>query len=459
MNRYREMLGYTICCWTIVFIPTTWAANPSEFEVFSHPQVPGRLYVPPEATTSGEPRPLILFLHGAGETGSNNTSQVNGNIDNLLANAKAAGAFLYAPQAITRTWADETRLADVMSMVDEALANYSINEERIYVTGLSMGGGGVWNITSGYSDRFAAAVPIAAVSPNPNFAGSNLTGKPVWAFHARNDGTVPSSTTRSVVNAILSDSQAATLQYPAANDQLISLLYENDPLGLRFTEFPRGGHGIWGPVYGTPELYDWMFSKSLTVPEPIPPTAGLQVTVSNFSPRFPIGDREGIAIPSGEGFFSLGAFDLSDEQVPTVNRAVLSSSFLSFGGTSPMGVIGVEGLILANVGGPIEQQDPLLGKSIYLVAGDGSDILSSESLFIFKSNELFRGDSPSAQANVTLEVSPQTGQILLGSAGTVFANRQGGFRDGFLGAFVSIPEPGTSTLLLLALVLQWRRTR
>ena len=80
-------------------------ANLADFINFSHPNVPGRLYVPPEADPTN-PRPLILFLHGAGETGTNNVAQINVNIDNLLQGAKDRGAFLYAPQATTFTWAD-----------------------------------------------------------------------------------------------------------------------------------------------------------------------------------------------------------------------------------------------------------------------------------------------------------------------------------------------------------------
>jgi predicted peptidase len=65
--------------------------------------LPGRFYTPPEALTG--PRPLILFLHGGGERGSDNTLQINGNIDNLLAEAKRRGAYLYAPQTTTN-WAN-----------------------------------------------------------------------------------------------------------------------------------------------------------------------------------------------------------------------------------------------------------------------------------------------------------------------------------------------------------------
>src|ERR1044072_1061470 len=85
------------------------AANVADFSNFSLTTglttlLPGRLYIPPEATSDPSiARPLILFLHGSGENGTNNLSQINVNIDNLLAEAKQRGAFLYAPQS-TSGW-------------------------------------------------------------------------------------------------------------------------------------------------------------------------------------------------------------------------------------------------------------------------------------------------------------------------------------------------------------------
>src|SRR5262245_9814122 len=107
MSRYIAALALAV----LVPWPCVWGANVSDFIDFSLRAannsllLPGRLYVPPEAAISS--RPLILFMHGAGETGTNNISQINGNIDNLLAEAKVRGAFLLAPQTNT-SWADTT---------------------------------------------------------------------------------------------------------------------------------------------------------------------------------------------------------------------------------------------------------------------------------------------------------------------------------------------------------------
>src|SRR5262245_8578626 len=93
--------------------PLAICAHVANFRDFSLTErgsvvLPGRLYVPPEAASNpAQPRPFITFLHGGGESGSNNVSQVNGNIDNLLAEAKRRGAFLYAPQT-PNNWSSAT---------------------------------------------------------------------------------------------------------------------------------------------------------------------------------------------------------------------------------------------------------------------------------------------------------------------------------------------------------------
>lgn len=461
---YNLLLSFTVLT-LFPLVADSYAANVNDFIDFSNPLVPGRLYVPPEAATSIEPRPLILFLHGAGETGTNNVAQVNGNIDNLLAEAKARGAFLYAPQATTFTWADSTRTTNVMAMIDQALTQFNVDNDRLFVTGLSMGGGGVWNMLNRFDDRFAAGVPIAAVSPDGDFAPSNLVGKPTWAFHARNDGTVPSTTSRSVVTNILSTAAAATLSYPPTNDISTTLLYTNDQVGLNFTEWSVGGHGIWGRVYNTPEMYEWMFSKMLTPPPVVAPAGGAQIimnNLNNLNDRLPIADQTGVAIPSGTGFVSVGTLSLSDAEISQTNAGsltTLASSFTQFGASMPMGVNSLEGLFSVNNGAPLSANDPLLGKNIYLIAGDGSDIQSSDSLFVFKSDTLFTAGNPATQTTILIDGALSMGEILLGTQGTVFANRQGGFRPGIIAAAVNVPEPSGLILMMLgdiALVLRQR---
>src|SRR5262245_53156885 len=274
------------------------AANVADFIDFSlrnasnQVVLPGRLYVPPEATSNpGTPRPLILFLHGGGEVGTNNTSQVNVNIDNLLAEAKQLGAFLYAPQSTTN-WNSTTLTGNIKTMIDRATSQQNVDEHRLYVTGLSNGGGGTWNMLNRYPGLFAAGLPICGVSPASDFVASRMVNQPIWAFHARDDTVVSVGTSRSVLNNILAAAHVPIPAYPAAgspNDFFISnpdlpihkVLEElveqpqvtqykipGSRLDLLYYELFAGGHAIWNGIYGAPPVYGWLFSHTTAVPEP-----------------------------------------------------------------------------------------------------------------------------------------------------------------------------------------------
>jgi predicted peptidase len=248
------------------------AANVNDFLVYnflgnnSNILLPGRLYVPTAyASDPATPRPLILFLHGSGESGTNNTSQVNGNIDNLLAAAKARDAFLYAPQT-NAGWGSSSILGNAMSMIDRAISDYRVDTNRIYVTGLSMGGGGAWTFLNQFHDRVAVTVPICAVPPAPDFDFEELLDEPLWAFHGRFDSTVSATYTRNVIDTFLTIADQPLPTYPPLNSFGPNVQFDFPPLDLHYTDW-RGGHDIWGPVYNTSELYNWMFTHG-AIPEP-----------------------------------------------------------------------------------------------------------------------------------------------------------------------------------------------
>jgi predicted peptidase len=274
------------------------AANVADFADFSLRNrsnqviLPGRLYVPPEATSDPTtPRPFLLFFHGAGEDGTDNVSQIDGNIDNLLAEAKRRGAFLYAPQT-TSNWSSAALTTNVMTMVGQAETTLNVDPHRLYVTGLSNGGGGVWNVASRYPGVFAAALPIAGVTPASDFSAFRLVNEPVWDFHARNDPTVSVSVSHSVVNSILSADHQPLPSYPSASStsdyfisnpdlslhQTVEALIQGggvaeyripgSGLDLMYYELTTGGHVIWPSVYASPPVYDWLFAHTTGVPEP-----------------------------------------------------------------------------------------------------------------------------------------------------------------------------------------------
>ncbi len=248
----------------------TLAADPNEFLVWNYDQLNdgtldlrGRLFVPTDYDPA-QSYPLVIFYHGLGEVGTNNTSQVNGNINNLLAAAKSRDFFLYAPQT-SSGWNSGT-IRSSMRMAANARQAYNIDPTKVYVTGLSLGGGATWLAVSMYAGSMAGAVPICGVSAGTGFLPNDLTAKPIWAFHAVNDGTVGVGTSRSAVNAILSARPEPTINFTAA--QSGSPYYGGstkfyDKGTLRYTEYATGGHGIWGTVYNESWMYDWLLAQTV----------------------------------------------------------------------------------------------------------------------------------------------------------------------------------------------------
>jgi predicted peptidase len=207
-----------------------------------------------------------LFLHGSGESGTDNRRQINGNIDNLLAAAKTRDAFLYAPQT-NSGWSNATLLSHAMTMIDRAIAERSVDVNRIYVTGLSMGGGGVWNFVNQFPGRVSASVPICAVYPSFSFLPGNIVNEPIWAFHGRSDQNVPVTVTRDVINSLLIEAGLPIPEYPPINDTFgPHVKFDFPPLDLHYTDM-RGSHNIWSQVYNTPAMYEWLFAHGV-VPEP-----------------------------------------------------------------------------------------------------------------------------------------------------------------------------------------------
>lgn len=297
MNHLLSRCMIIVLC--VVATSIAHAADLAEFTDFSLRDannavvMPGRLYVPPEATTdSHTPRPLIVFLHGSGEAGKDNANQVNGNIDNLLAEAKRRGAFLLAPQSPDEEWRDKAITDNIMAMVDRAIAEQKVDRNRLYVTGLSSGGGGTYNLLSRFPGRFAAALSISGDIPTSDFVAANLVGTPVCAFHSRDDDSVPVAEDRGVITGVLAAANVAQPPYPAAGSKDYFLVFnpslasnksfaervrqQREPnefaikgtkLDLIYNELPVGGHGIWPKVYSLPEVYDWLFAHTLAADE------------------------------------------------------------------------------------------------------------------------------------------------------------------------------------------------
>lgn len=236
----------------------------------------GSLYVP-AGYDANQSYALVTYLHGAGHASSNgvdlnvNTTQ----LDTLYAHAQDMGFFLFAPQAPSNNWGTgHTGMA--AQLIDQIATTYSINTDRLYITGASMGGGGVYTMVSSNPGKFAAAVPIAGVSPG-GIDNGVLADIPMWIFHNEGDQTVSRNNSRNRVNAIRAAKNKAAVTFPLDNDPSNPYYNTGDPFYTdgstfyeedltRYTEYNSVGHVVWPRVYDERATYDWMLSQSL--PEP-----------------------------------------------------------------------------------------------------------------------------------------------------------------------------------------------
>ena len=217
--------------------------------------IPYRLLVP-KADRTGEHDPLVLFFHGAGERGTDNQSQLVHGASLFLKpeNRERYPCFVLAPQCPEKQqWVDMPWGADsgerpptpsaamqlALETLDAVIKEFSVDTNRIYVTGLSMGGYATWDCLTRFPDRFAAAVPVCG-GGDERTVTVPVAKVPVWAFHSDDDTVVKTKRTRNMIQALRE-----------AGGQ------------PKYFEYRGLGHNAWDAAYGEPELLAWMFAQRL----------------------------------------------------------------------------------------------------------------------------------------------------------------------------------------------------
>jgi len=183
--------------------------------------------------------PLILFLHGAGERGTNVWRVA---IHGPAKNTKVLPEFpfiIVSPQCPERqVWSNDI----VLALLDEVTTKYAVDTSRVYLTGLSMGGYGTWSLGLTHPERFAAIVPICgggqmiSVLLSSRDRGAALRSLGVWAFHGGKDPVVP-----------LQESQ-----------RMVDALKKAGLADVKLTVYPEAEHDSWTEAYKNPELYEWL---------------------------------------------------------------------------------------------------------------------------------------------------------------------------------------------------------
>ena len=177
--------------------------------------------------------PLVLFLHGAGERGDDlQLVKVHGP-PKLVENDKEFPFIVVSPQCKPDKWWEPVSLS---ALLDDIVAKYKVDTDRIYVTGLSMGGFGTWALAAHSPHRFAAIVPICGGGERRG--ARSYSHLPVWVFHGAKDTTVPLERSEEMVDA---------LKQQGGN--------------VRFSVDPDAGHDSWTKAYADPELYEWLLQQ------------------------------------------------------------------------------------------------------------------------------------------------------------------------------------------------------
>lgn len=204
------------------------------------------VYVPPNYDPN-QKWPIILFLHGSGERGSDNREQLRiGLAPAIKEDPSRCPGIVVFPQSKSPStvaidgWlpgtADGKRAIDAL---EQTIAEYSIDPDRVYLTGVSMGGIGSWSHAIHDPDRWAAVVPICGGGNSRK--AERIAQLPIWCFHGSADAVVPAAFSRLMVEALKKSGGSP-----------------------HYTEYPGVGHRSWEQAYREKDLWVWLFDQKRT---------------------------------------------------------------------------------------------------------------------------------------------------------------------------------------------------
>ena len=199
------------------------------------------LFMPKGAAAADKKWPLLLFLHGAGERGNDVWLVAKHGPPKIVKDRPDFPFIVVSPQCPAgQTWSNDALLA----LLEDLIARYPVDQTRVYLSGLSMGGYGTWSLGLAYPERFAAIVPICGggdplrVLLADGRRAEALKSLPVWAFHGAKDPVVKLEESERMVRAL---KQAGCRE-------------------VELTVYPEAQHDSWTEAYNTPKLYDWLLS-------------------------------------------------------------------------------------------------------------------------------------------------------------------------------------------------------
>jgi len=210
-----------------------------KFETSDDATVDYLLYLPEDDEEQSKV-PLVLFLHGRGESFGPPSLVAKWGPPKFAARGDKLPYILLSPQCPgDDSWSSDTQQTRLAELLDQIVGQYNVDTNRVYLTGLSMGGYGSWRLAATHPERFAAVVPVCGGGDPGN--ADKLKDIPIWVFHGDQDRAVPFS--RSV--------------------EMVKAIKDAGGQSIRFTTLEHIGHNCWSATYATPELYAWMMKHEL----------------------------------------------------------------------------------------------------------------------------------------------------------------------------------------------------
>ncbi len=194
-------------------------------------------YLPEGYEDSEEAWPLVLFLHGKGERGDDlDLVAIHGPPKRVAAGASFP-FILVSPQCPDDDWwTSVEQITTLTALLDDVTSRYRVDLDRVYLTGLSMGGFGTFALATATPKRFAAIAPVCG--GGEPFAAEVMAHIPAWVFHGAKDDVVPLKRSQEMVDAL-----------------------EAAGADVKFTIYPEAKHDSWTETYDNPDLYEWLLKQ------------------------------------------------------------------------------------------------------------------------------------------------------------------------------------------------------
>lgn len=232
MMRILALLLFVTAVLSVPVLADDSAQTSQRLDVTIRVQMGYLLYLPKDYDTK-ESWPLVLFLHGSGERGDDLELVKKHGPPKLIGEGKEFPFIVVSPQCPKdQSWEP----IELTALLDEVTKNHKVDQDRIYVTGLSMGGFATWELAAFTPNRFAAIAPICG--GGEQYWTKRFKHLPVWAFHGAKDKGVPLERTQEMIDALTKNGGTPKL-----------------------TIYPEAEHDSWTETYNNPEFYEWLLAQ------------------------------------------------------------------------------------------------------------------------------------------------------------------------------------------------------